>query len=570
MANVLGELFQDIADSIRAKTGDTATMKPAEFPDKIAAIETGGGEVDERVKYVTFRNVANTELIGMRSYTFTSASTDGVLTSYIRGDEGYFNIQSLVQMINRSNISIILDGEVHFLTVTVVSDSAVYFGNLALDSAGADTGESLLMSVGVDEDNLVRFFIRENATSASHNIGVYKYVTELITYPVVSGDTVHDPVTKGYVSTPTKESTAQYNYTHGGWSLTPNGSVNSSALSNVTEDRVVYAAFTSSVRYYTITYYDSDGTTVLKTESFAYGSTPAYMPEKNGASFDGWNPSLATVTGDASYQAKWLEKITFAGASWDDIAEISERGEAAQYFAVGDTKDIVLTRSDGTTETIQVAIAGFNHDTLEDGSNKAGISIVCLTVPDYTTTWSLFAPLWKSGDSSGQYYGRYLNASSGYGYDSYVRSKLNNTVFTWLPDGLQNVIKPVLKSYDVTYNSGTSAETQTTKEKLWALSLTELGDNGMGSGAGSSNTTKLGSRYELFTYGNIQNGDTLTAIKVSNGQYCDSYWTRSAWRGGSGVSPHYIERLGNYSRFSFGYTQDRITTNRHLRFGFCV
>jgi len=43
MANVLGQLFGDIADAIRGKTGEAGTMKPAEFPDKIAAIETGGG-----------------------------------------------------------------------------------------------------------------------------------------------------------------------------------------------------------------------------------------------------------------------------------------------------------------------------------------------------------------------------------------------------------------------------------------------------------------------------------------------------------------------------------------------
>lgn len=43
MSNVLGTLFGQIADAIRGKTGDTATMKPAEFPDKIAAIEAGGG-----------------------------------------------------------------------------------------------------------------------------------------------------------------------------------------------------------------------------------------------------------------------------------------------------------------------------------------------------------------------------------------------------------------------------------------------------------------------------------------------------------------------------------------------
>ena len=40
MANALGTLFGDIAGAIREKTGDTAKMKPAEFPEKIAAIET--------------------------------------------------------------------------------------------------------------------------------------------------------------------------------------------------------------------------------------------------------------------------------------------------------------------------------------------------------------------------------------------------------------------------------------------------------------------------------------------------------------------------------------------------
>jgi hypothetical protein len=41
--NVLGVLFADIANAIREKTGDTATMKPNEFPAKISAIEVGGG-----------------------------------------------------------------------------------------------------------------------------------------------------------------------------------------------------------------------------------------------------------------------------------------------------------------------------------------------------------------------------------------------------------------------------------------------------------------------------------------------------------------------------------------------
>ena len=42
MSNVLGTLFGDIAEAIRGKTGETGTMKPAEFPDKIAGISVGG------------------------------------------------------------------------------------------------------------------------------------------------------------------------------------------------------------------------------------------------------------------------------------------------------------------------------------------------------------------------------------------------------------------------------------------------------------------------------------------------------------------------------------------------
>lgn len=48
MANVLGELFGDIASAIREKTGDAEKMKPAQFPEKISEIETGTdtGEID--------------------------------------------------------------------------------------------------------------------------------------------------------------------------------------------------------------------------------------------------------------------------------------------------------------------------------------------------------------------------------------------------------------------------------------------------------------------------------------------------------------------------------------------
>ncbi len=131
--------------------------------------------------------------------------------------------------------------------------------------------------------------------------------TVLYKKPVAVGDDCVDVVAKGLVSTPTKESTAQYNYTYYGWGATDNGAADANILKNITEDKTVYAIYTATARMYTITYYDSDGTTVLKTAQVAYGATPSYSPTKADHMFMGWTPAVSTVTGNAYYTAQWKE-----------------------------------------------------------------------------------------------------------------------------------------------------------------------------------------------------------------------------------------------------------------------
>ena len=52
--SALSELFQDIADAIRSKTGNSGKMKPIDFPNEILNIEAGGSVDSNLVKYVTF------------------------------------------------------------------------------------------------------------------------------------------------------------------------------------------------------------------------------------------------------------------------------------------------------------------------------------------------------------------------------------------------------------------------------------------------------------------------------------------------------------------------------------
>lgn len=114
-------------------------------------------------------------------------------------------------------------------------------------------------------------------------------------------------------SNPTKASTAQYSYSFSGWSLTAGGAANANALKAVVSDRNVYAAFTSTVRKYTVRFYN--GTTLVQTVSeVPYGSNASYTGETPAKTdvekpedyeFTGWNPSPNGITGNTDCYAQY-------------------------------------------------------------------------------------------------------------------------------------------------------------------------------------------------------------------------------------------------------------------------
>lgn len=336
----------------------------------------------------------------------------------------------------------------------------------------------------------------------------------------------------------TKESTAQFNFTHDYWATEPNGATDTNALKAVTEDRVVYATFISVLRSYTITYYD--GNAVLKTESLAYGSTPNYTPEKDGYGFSGWEPEIAVVTGNANYTAVWAEKITFANASWAQIAEIAENGEAKNNFAIGDIKTIALNFS-GTTENVQIRIIGFDHDDLENG-NKAAISIALAQGIVNSAT--------EITESSNYYYWT----------DSVTRTLLNSgAVWNALPSDLQSKIKSVVKKSNGCYGKNTI---YTTTDKVWLLSHTEIG---------------LESEYEAtyVAYGQgeqYEYYDAQAKRKLNNtdGAVNYSYPTRSMYTKNLASSVCVDGSTGNKKQAKLGYSAAHGKTSYPKMFGFCI
>ena len=107
-------------------------------------------------------------------------------------------------------------------------------------------------------------------------------------------------------STPTKASTAQYDYTFAGWTKTQGSTtVDADALTGVTADRNVYAVFTATTRSYTVTFMNVS--TLMDTQTVTYGGTAVYggtTPAKAETSeytytFAGWNTNSSASTADA-------------------------------------------------------------------------------------------------------------------------------------------------------------------------------------------------------------------------------------------------------------------------------
>lgn len=182
-------------------------------------------------------------------------------------------------------------------------------------------------------------------------------------------------------STPTKTSTAQYTYSFAGWSKKPGGAADSTALQAVTADRSVYAAFTASIRKYTVRFYN--GSTLLQTvNNVAYGGSATYTGDTpvstEGSAedypFEGWQPTGKNITGNTNCYAQFgspleVKEIT---DDWDTIIANIDNNTYKDKYSVGNYKPIDF----GAEGVINMQIAGFDVDDFADGSGRAPITFI--------------------------------------------------------------------------------------------------------------------------------------------------------------------------------------------------
>lgn len=211
---------------------------------------------------------------------------------------------------------------------------------------------------------------------------------------------------------------------------------------------------------------------------------------------------------------------------WATISKVARAGKAAQFWKVGDTKQITMR---GTTYTAQ--IIGFDHDDVTDSASygrvKAGITF------QFKET------------TSGTYQINSSTSLSGGWAVAGIQNSLK-TMYNGLNSDLRSVIVPVNKPYNASYNASSVSYSS---DKLFLLSTYEIFT------IGNTSAARDGSRYAYYAAGNARYKYRVgTSTKAA-------YWTRS-----------YYSNSAFFYDVSISGTLDyhMLTTERYVAPGFCV
>lgn len=149
--------------------------------------------------------------------------------------------------------------------------------------------------------------------------------------------------------------------------------------------------------------------------------------------------------------------------SWETISKISQAGLAAQYWNVGDTKDIVINGTVGRTTftnlTVQAFIIGIDHNSAREGQHlihfqigKIGEKLVGLVdgdYGDYTYSNGAFT-MYKLNTNSGGWNNSHMRKPVLGSNSTSATSPTANTLLAALPADLRAVMKPATKYSDNT------------------------------------------------------------------------------------------------------------------------
>ena len=261
------------------------------------------------------------------------------------------------------------------------------------------------------------------------------------------------------------------------------------------------------------------------------------------------------VVGDYTAALTFVDSV-LNNNDWSTISEVSDAGTGANYWSVGDRKQVTLNGTVGSCTfsnySTYAFIIGFNHNSSREGSNKihfqlaktalSGGTDICFTDSSY-----------NSSGSSAAFRMNTSNTNSGGWEDSYMRNSICGTSKTStsgrfmgaIPAALRNALKSVTKYTDNTGNASTSSSAVTaTTDYIFLLSEYEV----FGScSIANSNEASWQQQYAYYSAGNskVKYRHTSTSstarwwLRSANFNDSDSFVGVSTFGGAAAVDAYY-------------------------------
>lgn len=171
--------------------------------------------------------------------------------------------------------------------------------------------------------------------------------------------------------------------------------------------------------------------------------------------------------------------------SWLTISKVAELGEAQNYWSVGDSKEIVLNGTVGTTsfnnETVSVFIIGFNHNAAVEGGGrihfqlgkKNGTPIALADGKQGGYIYTAGAFIMNTSDVNTGGWADCQMRQTVLGSNSASATNPNaNTLLAALPEDLRAVMKPCTK-YSDNVGGENDAASAVTATSDWLFLLSE-------------------------------------------------------------------------------------------------
>lgn len=243
---------------------------------------------------------------------------------------------------------------------------------------------------------------------------------------------------------------------------------------------------------------------------------------------------------------------------WTTIREISDAGQGANYWSIGDRKAVTLNGTVGhlslSNYTTYAFIIGFNHNASVEGANRIHFQLAKTALSGGTDVCfcdNKYAP--DSGWSSpgaGYFVMNASDTNSGGWASSQMRTNIcgtslssySGTIIAVIPAALRAVLKSVTKYTDNTGGGSTTATAVTaTTDYFFLLSEFEV----FGSiSYGNTNEKNKQAQYAYYSAGNskikYKHNDTTTATR---------WWLRSPYAG----ETYYFANVYNDVKVSFSH-----------------